>query len=391
MLEHEQEALLDLLRKSKWSDWCRKELSLELKAIQKTRNANSDRLVDALSRASNNAFSPELLWDYRAIVQVPSHTGNIIFALTKMSKDCDVNIGVLACIQRVLWVTLFAQIQLLKPAVQNSSHKSLSSAAIAEIAEKSGVEAATLAKQATAGRKIARLMSTFGVSAVLRMDRLSLDFLCTKLSEAHIEDAKSSLEGSEALKDMRRRDDKACEAIMMTLERLEEFGFDAETFITAETDLGGILKDGQIRSLRQLRDQSRASTRNRRWGVAGQLTNGGPWRACSGQVQQPEPPTETNPWQVAPNPCQQTNTISDLAQPLTVQGITGDTERGTHNNQCFGGTQEFHLSNSAEAQMRDWNTNALDPVNFELENFEMLRWNRAFQYFDTAETINHSS
>lgn len=169
MLEHEQEALLDLLRKSKWSDWCRKELSLELvrivqedkhgrlpltlrkkRAIQKTRNANSERLVDALSRASNNVFSPELLWDHRAIVQVPSHDGDIIYALSKMSKDCDDNMGVLACIQRVLWVTLFAQIQLLQPVVQNSGHKSLSNAAIAEIAGKSDVEAAILAKQATA-------------------------------------------------------------------------------------------------------------------------------------------------------------------------------------------------------------------------------------------------
>lgn len=190
---------------------------------------------------------------------------------------------------------------------------------------------------------------------------------------------------------MRRRDDKACEAIMMALERFEEFGFDTETFITAETDLGKILGEGHSRSLRQLKDQSRASAKNRRLEIAGQLTNGGPWRACSGQVQQPEPPTETTPWQVPPNLCHQTNITSDLAQPLTVVGITGDTERGRHDNQCLGGSQEFQLNNSAEAQMRDWDTNALGSVNFELENFEMLRWNRAFQYFDTAEMINHSS
>jgi hypothetical protein len=215
MLEHEQQSLLALLRKTKWSDWCRKvryfitvtrradalqDLSHELVRIiredehgrlpltlrrkqraQNAQNANSKRLVDALSRTMNDKVSPEKLWDYRVAVHHPTPDGNIIYALSRMSKDCDESAGALACIQRLVWVVLSAHIQLLEWALPNQGNSRLSTAAIADVAKESKVGTTTMTKLATAGRKVTKLMSVFGVFAVLRMDNLSLDLYASSL------------------------------------------------------------------------------------------------------------------------------------------------------------------------------------------------------------------
>lgn len=209
MLEHEQQSLLALLRKTKWSDWCRKvryfitvirradklqDLSHELVRIiqedehgrlplilrrkqraQNAQNANSKRLVDALTRTKINKVSPEVLWDYRVAVHQPTPDENIIYALSQMSKDCDESAGALACIQRLVWIVLSVHMQLLERTLPNQGNSRLSTAAIADIAEKSKVDTATMTKLAAAGRKVTKLMSVFGVFAVLRMENLSLD------------------------------------------------------------------------------------------------------------------------------------------------------------------------------------------------------------------------
>lgn len=92
-----------------------------------------------------------------------------------MSKDCDESAGALACIQRLVWIVLSVHMQLLERTLPNRGQSRLSTAAIANIAKKNKLETTTMTKLVTAGRKLTKLMSTFGVFAVLRMDNLSLD------------------------------------------------------------------------------------------------------------------------------------------------------------------------------------------------------------------------
>lgn len=153
-------------------------LPLTLRRKQRAKqvqNASSKRLVDALSRTSNSSVAPEVLWDYRVAVHRPRPDGNIIYALSRMSKDCDKSAGTLACIQRVVWVVLSVHMELLERTLPNQGNGRLSTAAIAEIAEKNKVEATTIMNLATAGRKVTKLMSVFGVFAVLHMNTLSMD------------------------------------------------------------------------------------------------------------------------------------------------------------------------------------------------------------------------
>jgi hypothetical protein len=209
------------------------------------------------------------------------------------------------------------------------------------------------------------------------------------LSDTHIEEAASSLEGSETLKSMQRCDDRACDTIMVALERLGRFGFDMEAFTTAETGLGNVLKSWTRKTLQQLRDRSQASTTATCQEGSGHLISPEQQRPCVNSGQHQGAVTETSTWRASATTNDQATGFSGLAQPLPTLGDTGV---ATCVGQTPGNTaQLLQLSNSVgAANACHWGESTLNPINDELGDFELLSWNDAFQYLDADQTVSYS-
>jgi hypothetical protein len=207
--------------------------------------------------------------------------------------------------------------------------------------------------------------------------------LSKKLTEAHIEEAASSLKGSKVLRDMHRSDEQACEKIMVALERLVRFGFDMEAFTTAKTDLGDVLKSETRKSLQQLRDQCQSSTTAVCRDRSGQLTSPGQRRPCEGSGQH-----TSDDWTVPTKPNDQVTLFSSVAQPVSTLGDAG---RATCVRQTPGSTAPYLQPNDGldAGGAGLWDPNALSSTTDELGDFELLSWNDAFQYLGTDQTISH--
>lgn len=140
-----------------------------------TRSSNCRKLTEALIAASERPVSLEVLPEHRSNISLPLSEGNIILALTKISETCDEAADTVAGIQRLIWVVLSVQVQLMELHLPNQGKSRASCAAIAEIAKQNGVDATILGKLVTAGKKVVKLMAIFGPFSVLFMTTLSRD------------------------------------------------------------------------------------------------------------------------------------------------------------------------------------------------------------------------
>lgn len=176
---------------------------------------------------------------------------------------------------------------------------------------------------------------------------------------------------------------------MVALERLRNFGFDMETFTTAETDLGNVLKGWTKRPLQQLRDQSRVSTVAMCREGSGQVTSHAQWRPCVNAGQDLHSVAGTSPWRAPSNTNDQGSIFSGFVQPLSLLEDAGYARQSDQNP----GSTPRHLQSVdgvGAANTCNWNGNVVDPVNFESGDFGLLSWNRTFQYLGTDQAISHS-
>lgn len=200
--------------------------------------------------------------------------------------------------------------------------------------------------------------------------------LCTKLSDVQIEDVRASLEGSKMLNEMHRQDWKACDAIMVALERLGASGFDTERFKTSNTDLRKVLESSSHRTLQRMSAGSQELMSAIRQEQAEQPTSSGQWRPRVGTGRGFDA-AEGEHWASAPVENNSTSILGNLARPLAP---FPDTQRALEDtpvsmdlsHQLQGGNAGSNLTSDSDG-------NTVYPRNLYFQGFQWPVWSQIFE------------